>query len=354
MSRLAQYSRRNVVTALIAITSLFGFFLLLDGGRLTAQPPSSQPPSAQPFRAQPLTAQQYLEDVPGPASLADLKDLNERVKTLVNKVRPAVVQVSGGSGVVVGADGLVMCVAHVGVRAGRPVTFTFPDGRRARGITLGNDKMGDASLMRITDKGNWPHVEIAKPEDIKLGEWCLAISYPISFDLQQRHPSVRLGRVYHHCPMDVGSDCTIMGGDSGGPLFDMQGRVIGISSTCGNSVLENRHVSVDRFLRYWDRLLKSEDLEELEPGYGAILGVSGEIDVDEPRLGGVKADGPAAKAGMKAGDVVTKFAGKDIRSFQELTDEVKQHKPGEKVELEYRRGDATVKVSVTLGKVDPK
>ena len=65
--------------------------------------------------------------------------------------------------------------------------------------------------------------------------------------------------------MDISSDCTIMGGDSGGPVFDMEGRVIGISSTCGNSVVENRHIAVDRFQRYWDRLLKGEDMDELEP-----------------------------------------------------------------------------------------
>jgi serine protease Do len=304
--------------------------------------------------AQAPAAQQVAADVPSPASLAELKALNERVKALVAKVRPAVVQVSGGSGVVVSADGLVMCVAHVGGRANRPVTFTFPDGRRARGITLGNDKMGDAALMRITEKGNWPHVDVAKPEDIKLGEWCVALSYPISFDYQQRHPSVRLGRVYRHSALDINSDCTIMGGDSGGPLFDMQGHVIGISSTCGNNVLENRHVSVDRFVRYWDRLLKSEDLDELEPGYGAVFGAISNPDVDEALLGGVKPEGAAAKGGLKAGDVVMKFAGKEVRSFRELTAEIRQHKPGEKVEVEFRRGETTSKVSVTLGKAEPK
>jgi serine protease Do len=328
---------------IVALCVMFIFASTFPGGQLLY---------AQP--AQPLTAQQYAADVPGPASLSEMKELSEKVKTLVAKVRPAVVQVSGGSGVVVSAEGLVMCVAHVGSRAGRPVTFTFPDGRRARGITLGNDKMGDAALMRITEKGNWPHVDVAKPEDIKLGEWCVALSYPISFDLQQRHPSVRLGRVYRHSALDINSDCTIMGGDSGGPLFDMQGYVIGISSTCGNSVLENRHVSVDRFVRYWDRLLKSEDMDELEPGYGAVFGAISNPDVDEALLGGVKPDGAAAKAGLKAGDVVTKFAGKEVRSFREVTAEIRQHKPGEKVEVEFRRGEIIAKVSVTLGKAEPK
>lgn len=134
----------------------------------------------------------------------------------------------------------------------------------------------------------------------------------------------------------------------------MQGRVIGISSTCGSSLLENRHVSVDRFGRYWDRLLKGEDLDELEPGLGAVLGVESDPDADEARLGGVEPNGPAAKAGVKAGDVVIQFAGKEIRSFEDLSAEVRRRKPGEKVEVELHRGEAVLKISVTLGKAETK
>jgi serine protease Do len=361
MNSMSQPTKRPLLPilalALAALTALAG------SRALHAQPLGNARPAGQQAATQPVGGA-----VLAPTSLAELKDLNDRVKAMVAKVRPAVVQVSAvertgvaaprvqaGSGVVVSADGLVMCVAHIGTRAGRPVTFVFPDGRRARGVTLGNDKAGDAALMRITDRnqadrGAWPHVDVAKPEDIKLGEWCAAVSYPVSFDQQQRHASVRLGRVYRHDALTVSSDCTIMGGDSGGPLFDLQGRVIGINSTCGNSVLENFHVSVDRFQRFWDRLLASDDLEELEPGYGALLGVQSAADGDSPRIGSVTPDGAATKAGIKAGDVVNKFAGKEIRTFQDLTAEVRKHKPGEKVEIELHRGEEVLKISVTLGK----
>ena len=172
MNSMSQQKKRLLLLPIFAL-AVVGLTALAGSRALYAQAPA---------------AQQAAADVPSPASLAELKDLNERVKTLVAKVRPAVVQVSGGSGVVVSADGLVMCVAHVGGHAGRSVTFVFPDGRRARGVTLGNDRMGDAGLMRITDRGNWPHVDVAKPEDIELGEWCVALSYPVSFDQQTTAP----------------------------------------------------------------------------------------------------------------------------------------------------------------------
>ena len=204
--------------------------------------------------------------------------------------------------------------------------------------------------MRITERGNWPHVDMAKPEDIKLGEWCIALSYPISFDQKQRHSAVRLGRVYHHCELDISSDCAIMGGDSGGPLFDLEGRVIGISSTCGNSLLENRHVSIDRYLSLWDRLVKGDDMDELEPGHGAVIGVESDPDADEARLGGVVPGGPADKAGAKVGDVVIRFSGRPIRNFHDLTNQVRRHKPGETLDMEVHRGEEVMKFTLTLEK----
>jgi len=114
--------------------------------------------------------------------------------------------------------------------------------------------------------------------------------------------------------------------------------------------LENRHVSVDRFLRYWDRLKDSEDMDELEPGFGAYVGVEEDINVDAARLGTVARGSPADKAGLKVGDVVVKAAGQPIRIFRELVVEIRRHKPGEKVEIEVHRGEEVKKFEITLEK----
>ena len=115
---------------------------------------------------------------------------------------------------VVSKEGLVLTVAHVGQRAGRSVFVIFPDGRRHRAITLGNDRGADAGMVKITDPGPWPSAEIGTSADLKPGQWCLTLGYPITFDLG-RPPIVRIGRVLTTWKTEMVTDCTIMGGDSG-------------------------------------------------------------------------------------------------------------------------------------------
>src|SRR5262249_57320766 len=125
--------------------------------------------------------------------------------------------------------GLIVTVAHVGQKAGRALTITFADGKRVKGKTLGNFRNADAGMAQITDKGEWPHAEVARAGSLKPGQWCLAMGYPVSFAKGQR-PPVRIGRVLRHSATSVASDCPLMGGDSGGPLFDLEGRGIGLNS----------------------------------------------------------------------------------------------------------------------------
>jgi serine protease Do len=332
-------SRWNLAACLALILIASGAAPLAGRGLVQAAAPAAPQPAATP-QAKPR--------VSSPASLADLKSLEDKIRKVVERVRPAVVQVSGGSGVVVSQDGLVMTVAHVGGRAGRSVTITFPDSRKARGVTLGNDRTGDAGLMKITDPGPWPYVDVAKSAEVELGQWCVAVSYPVNFG-HSRQPTVRLGRVHHRCPLDLGTDCTIMGGDSGGPLFDLEGRVIGISTRCGDSVRENAHVATDRFRANWERLVKGEDIDDRAGQRRALLGIGLDRDAEDARIGSITPDGAAAKAGLKAGDVILRFACQEIQSYAQLPPLVQKHKPGDLVALQVRRGNEVLQLQVTLG-----
>lgn len=287
--------------------------------------------------------------VRAPESIADLKTLEERIRTTVSKVASSVVGVSGGSGVVVSDDGYVLTVAHVGERAGRSVTVTFPDGRRVRGTTLGNDHGVDAGLVKLVDDGPWPHAEMGKSGDLEPGQWCLTLGYPVSFD-RGKPPVLRIGRVLRSGATMIMADCKIMGGDSGGPLFDLDGRVIGIGSRCDDRVTLNVHVPIDCYRDQWDRLVKGEDFNSLVRPV-AFLGVAPADDPEDQRIGTVFPDSPAEKAGIKPGDLVVRFDGKAVGRYDELPPLVQQKQPGDRVEIELNRGDEVLKIQAVLGSV---
>jgi serine protease Do len=181
--------------------------------------------------------------------------IERHVKALAARVSPAVVAVqvgSGvGSGVVISADGLVLTAGHVCGRADRSARFTFPDGKTARGKTVGVNWDTDTGLLRITDRARWPHADMGDLVQARVGDWVLALGHPGGFDLR-RSLVVRLGRMIRLEPDALQTDCTISPGDSGGPLFDMHGRVIGIHHAISRSPAENFHVAASAFYSGWD------------------------------------------------------------------------------------------------------
>ena len=195
-----------------------------------------------------------------PVTLEDLRTIERHVQALAARVSPAVVAVevgsSNGSGVVISADGLVLCAGHVCGAPDRDAQFTFPTGKRARGKTVGVNKENDTGLLQISDPGSWPHAEMGDLRQACIGDWVLALGHPGGFDAR-RSLVVRLGRILRMDASALQTDCTISQGDSGGPLFDMHGRVIGIHSAISISMAENYHVPVTAFYNGWDLLTKA-------------------------------------------------------------------------------------------------
>jgi len=176
---------------------------------------------------------------PVPVGIEDLRIIENRVKAIVKQLQRATVGVrngrAAGSGVIVSKDGFVLTAAHVCAEPGRNVTLFLSDGRRVKGKTLGTFHGGiDAGLIKITEKGNWPVAEMGNSKKLKVGDWCIATGHPGGFD-KDRAPVVRLGRIVLKRRGIIQTDCTIVGGDSGGPLFDIDGKVIGINSRIGAS-----------------------------------------------------------------------------------------------------------------------
>lgn len=282
-----------------------------------------------------------------PKKQEDLAALQLRIQSAVKKARECTVSFLGGSGVIVSKDGYVMTVAHVTTEAGREIAVQLPGGRRVMAKTLGNDRGADASLVKITDEGPFPFVEMAKSSEIKKGQWCVAAGYPVSYD-RGKPAVVRIGRVAWHNDQVVVTDCTIMGGDSGGPLLDLDGKLIAIGTRCDNTVHMNMHVPVDHYREHWDRLVDGEDFDSLSPTR-TFLGIAPDRDANEPRVGYVFQGSAADQAGIEVGDVVLKFNGVAIERFEQLPPLVKRKTPGDEVELVFRRGERKMTAKATLG-----
>ena len=292
----------------------------------------------------------FTKDVP--ASLEDLRIMERHVKALAARVSPAVVAVEvgtgSGSGVIISADGLVLTAGHVGGAPDLDVRFTFPNGRKARGKTIGVNAENDTGLMRITDRGPWPHAEVGDLRQACVGYWVLALGHPGGFDLR-RSLVVRLGRIIQMDSGALQTDCTISPGDSGGPLFDMHGRVIGIHSAISTSMAENYHVAVTAFYNGWSELVKAPAPKLQVEQRQAYVGARGADDADGCRLTAVDADSPAAKAGLRPGDLVLKVDGQEVRLYASFRRWVAQAEPGDTLNVEIKRGDKVLSLEVKVG-----
>jgi len=297
-----------------------------------------------------------------PESIADLKEIQEHVKSLVKKVTPAVVGLqigmAQGSGVIIDKEGHVLTAGHVSGEPGRPATIILPDGRRLKGKTLGANRGIDSGMVQITldekDMMDLPVADMAKSGDLKRGEWCLAIGHPGGYQ-KGRQPVVRLGRILDNSKTFIRTDCTLVGGDSGGPLFDMYGRVIGIHSRIGPTITANVHVPIDTYRETFERLAKGESwggglFGGGAPAGNAYLGLKLEKEGRGCEVENVTDGSPAAKAGLKARDVVTMIAGHRVASGDDLIRHVATLTAGSEVDVKVQRGEETITLRVKLGR----
>ena len=293
-------------------------------------------------------------------SIEELKERERKVKKVVSELMPTVVAVVGndqpatGSGVIINEDGLIMTAAHVTEAAGKELTIIFPDGRSVKGESLGANRTRDAGLARITEEGKWPFAKIGDSKKAKLGEWLIAMGHPGGYDLN-RSPPIRLGRLISSGSMGMlRTDCTLVGGDSGGPLFNLEGEVIGIHSSIGGSLAENRHVPSSVFRAGWDRMLAGEiwgSLGMMAAGVNPdrpMLGVrmndsNGQVTVDK-----VFPNSPAKRAGIEDGDVILKIDGIAAEQMSDVVDQVSSSSAGDVLEVQIMRDNKEQSFKVKL------
>lgn len=320
-------------------------------------------PAAEPQDAPPTLAVTPAEPLPEPLrkavpeSVEELRAIQDRVRSLVTELQAVTVGLrrgpAQGTGVIVSKDGFVLTAAHVSGPPGRRVRLIFNNGSVVDGVSLGRHEVLDAGLVKITESGDWPVAKIGDVDDLKHGDWVLGTGHPGGFD-GERLPVVRIGKVIFKMNSVIQTDAALVGGDSGGPLFDLNGRVIGIHSRIGPGTEFNFHVPISAYAESWHWLTRSEERPLGPPPEGSpMLGVDG-VDVRSGcRVTRVFEGSPADEAGLELGDVITRFDDRYVTSQEDLIAAVRHYRPGESVDVAIRRDGERQSVRVTLAKRPP-
>lgn len=297
-------------------------------------------------------------------SLADLKKLETMVSQVSTKSMPATVALvsektgSSGSGVLVSADGLILTAAHV-VQGMKEVDVYFNDGKKWLGKVLGANYSKDIGMVKMVDTGPWPFVEIGASKPLEAGDWVVALGHSAGFD-PARTPPVRFGRVMSDGPGNYfTTDCTLIGGDSGGPLFGIDGKLVGINSSIGESWKNNNHAGVDGFREDWDKLIAGETWGTLQmnplanpetPVLGIGMGIVLERGVQGVPVQSIVPNSPAAAAGLRVGDLILSVDGEPVSEGGDLQQVLVKREAGDKVDLGIQRGEGKLEMNVELVK----
>ncbi|HEV7815859.1 MAG TPA: DegQ family serine endoprotease [Janthinobacterium sp.] len=264
-----------------------------------------------------------------------------------------------GSGFIVSPDGLIMTNAHV-VRDAREVTVKLTDRREFRARVLGSDPKTDIAVLKI-DAHNLPVVPLGHSTDLKVGEWVLAIGSPYGFD-----NTVTAGVVSakgRSLPDDsnvpfIQTDVAVNPGNSGGPLFNVRGEVIGVNSQIFSQTGGYQGLSfaipIDVASRIRDQIVATGKVDHARLGVTVQevnQGFADSFKLASPEgalVANVEADSPAEKAGLKPGDVIRKLNGQNIVASGDLPAMLGIALPGDKVALEVWRDGRTVTLTAKL------
>jgi serine protease Do len=266
-----------------------------------------------------------------------------------------------GSGFVVSADGLILTNAHV-VKDAKEVTVRLADRREFAAKVLGSDSATDIAVLRIEAKG-LPTVRLGDPKQLQVGDPVLAIGAP--YGLEQTATAGIVSAKGRSLPGDaavpfIQTDAAVNPGNSGGPLFDAAGNVVGINSQIysrsGGFQGVSFAIPVDVALRVRDQIVATGKAQHARLGVGVqdltqpLAESFGLPKPDGALISQVDAKGPAAAAGLKSGDVILRIDGEPIVQAGALSARIAQATPGEKVKLSLWRDQKAQELVVTLGR----
>jgi serine protease Do len=267
-----------------------------------------------------------------------------------------------GSGFIVSADGYILTNTHV-VENADEVTVRLTDRREYQAKVIGADERSDVAVIKI-NAANLPTVRLGDPTKIKPGQWVLAIGSPFGFENSATAGIV--SATARSLPSDnyvpfIQTDVAVNPGNSGGPLFNLAGEVIGINSQIfsrtGGYMGVSFAIPIDVARSIEDQLIKTGKVVRGRIGV-TIQDVTAQLaesfGLDRPRgalVSSVEKDGPAQKAGLQAGDVILAVNGRPIDHYGELSGSIAAMKPGTDTTLQVWRGGKQVAVPVRIAEL---
>ena len=290
----------------------------------------------------------------------DLESLQSEILETIESVRPAVVNIVGGgtgfSGVIVSRDGHVLTAGHA-VRPGTQYRIMLPDGRRYRGVGKGSNPRTDSALIMITNPDDeLPHVPMGDSSSLVRNQPCIGLSYP-GGQKAGREPVARFGRIVSSGRSRgmLQSSALMEPGDSGGPLFDLNGYVIGIHSRIGRSMDRNYEVPVNTFRQYWNEHNREQTFMRSGPPMPR-LGVRctpATTETEDGVVSGIRIlnvdDGTlAAKAGIENDDVILKLYDRELKTLDELRQTLvaARDEGAETIKVELQRAEESIDLEI--------
>ena len=287
----------------------------------------------------------------------------ERFNDFFGRNRDGLERVSSlGSGFVIDATGVIVTNNHV-IEEADEIEVAFPDGLRLPATLVGRDPETDLAVLKVRHSEALPFVRLGDSDGAKVGDWVIAIGNPFGLGgtvtagiVSARNRDINAGRFDEF----IQTDASINRGNSGGPLFNLNGEVVGVNTAIlspsggsvgvGFSVPSNlvRQV-VDQLQRFgetrrgWVGISVQEVTPEIARAYG-LARPAGAL------LSRVEADSPAAKAGLRVGDLVTKIATRPIEDTRALARRIAEASVGSGLVVEYIRRGRTTTVTMTVGK----
>jgi len=266
----------------------------------------------------------------------------------------------GGSGVLISPDGFALTNFHVTAPCGAAMKCGLDDGESYDAVIVGIDPVGDVALIQLLGRDDFPHTPIGDSDEVAVGDWVFTAGNPflLANDFQ---PSIAWGMVsgvrryqypagtlleYADC---IQTDAAINPGNSGGPLFDANGKLIGIN---GRGSFEKRGrvnvgvgyaISVNQIKRFLGHLKSGRIVDHATLGATVATGEDGRVTVDE-----ILDTSDAYRRGLRYGDQIVRFAGREITSANRLKNALGVFPRGWQVPLTYRRDGRTYDTVVRL------